>query len=103
MKNVAIELPKGLAFALAGLVELPGGGKIRLDEWIRAFGALLTQEYDARVLDMAARIGGTVWRRGEAQLQVRNVLFRRHNALWFVAGDKSIRTVKPLFEGQLTK
>ncbi len=103
MKNLAIELPKGLAFAVAGLVELPGGGKIRLDEWIRELGTLSTQEHDELVLDMAARIGGTVWRRGETQLQVRNTLFSRHNALWFVANDKSIRAVKPLFEERLTR
>jgi hypothetical protein len=68
--NLAIELRKGVAFAVAGLVELPSGGKTRLGDWIRELGTLSTQEYDERVLDMAARIGGTVWRRGETQLQV---------------------------------
>ena len=96
MKHLGTELAKGVAFAAAGVVEIGGGRRIRLDDWVKDIRGLPASELDSEVADVAEKIGGIVWRKGQAKVVYKSLLFRRKKGLWFVAGKESIRVAKPL-------
>jgi hypothetical protein len=100
IKHLGTELLKGVTFAAAGVVEIGKDRRIRLDDWAQNLSKLSDSELDAEVSDVVGKIGGIVWRKGEAKVVYKSILLRRKKGLWFVAGKESIRVAKPLLDSE---
>ena len=101
MVHLGWTIAEGVVFAGAGLVEIGGGRRIQLDQWIENVRQLPVAEFDTQLTDLIGKIGGVIWRREEVKVIYKRLLFRRKKGLWFQGPKGSMRVARPLLDGEL--